>query len=87
MKERVLGLLTCREWYNALTKMSSVSLNSMCSNRNIDKCNDGDQIFCKRRLRPGWGSMRNKGKLGQGIARKTNIFKSSLLNCTSMCEV
>jgi len=50
----------CRERYNALTKTGNVSLDNiiMCSNRNVDKCNDSDHVFCRRRLRLVWGSIK-----------------------------
>jgi len=77
MKEfsKVLGLLDiCRERYNALTKMGSTSLDSiiMCSKRNVDKCNDSDQVFCGRRLRPVWGSIKGNWD------KKLCIFRPSL---------
>ena len=77
MKEfsKVLELLDiCRERYNALTKMGSTSLDSiiMCSNRNVDKCNDSDQVFCGRRLRPVWGSIKGNWD------KKLCIFRPSL---------
>ena len=54
----------CRERYNALTKTGNVSLDNiiiMCSNRNVDKCNDSDQVFCRWRLRLVWDQSREIG--------------------------
>jgi len=48
----------------------------MCSDRNVDKWNDGDWVCWKRRLRSGMN--------GDWDKAWTNIFRPSLLNCTSM---